>query len=35
MKGLAINFATDNFSNMPFEANPYQPTATDVGYSLD
>ena len=35
VKGLAINFATDNFSNMPFEANPYQPTATDVGYSLD
>ena len=35
VKGLAINFATDNFSNMPFEANSYQPTPSDVGYSID
>lgn len=35
VKGLSVSFATDNFSNMPFEANPYQPTPADTGYNAD
>jgi hypothetical protein len=34
-KGLAISFATENYSNMPFEVTPYQPVPTDLGYSAD
>lgn len=34
-KGFNLRFAADNFGNLPFEFSPYQPIATDVGYSAD
>lgn len=32
-RGLGISFASDNFSNMPFEMQPYEMVATDPFYS--
>jgi len=32
-KGYNLNFATDNFGNMPFEFTPYELTSTDANYA--